>query len=224
MNNIKQKTVNKPFKNFIDNLKLNKEFTQKQIACKLGVGNSYLSSVINGKHPLTNSLKEKLFTVFGVQLEITEKGQVVNIKDSETDVKMGITSTYVKLLPIYSLGTPIKDFDLTNDNTCEMMISPVKDAELAIVVPDDSMAPEFTFGSRIFIKKIDLAFIPWGKILVLDTINGPMIRIVNRSERDGYLLCTSIHENQQRYSPFEIPYTSNAIYGIYRPLLVVTLK
>ncbi len=80
------------------------------------------------------------------------------------------------------------------DSECERIVSPIKDVDFAITVAGDSMAPEFPNGSQILVKKIDeKQFIEWGKAYVLDTSNGTVLKILNKSEKDGYVRCTSLN-------------------------------
>ena len=69
------------------------------------------------------------------------------------------------------------------------------------------MSPEYTNGSQILIKKINHnSFIEWGKVYVLDTTNGVVLKVINQcKEQPDCLLCTSINVDQERYAPFNVP-------------------
>ena len=82
------------------------------------------------------------------------------------------------------------------------------------------MAPEYPAGSQIFIKKInERAFIDWGKVYVLDTCNGSVIKRVFPADDPGKVKCVSINPD---YPPFEVAYED--IYGMYRVLLCMSIK
>lgn len=130
----------------------------------------------------------------------------------------------IRLLPISAYGGTLNNFIVSvKDSDCERVISPVKAADFAITVAGDSMAPEFPNGCQILIKKIDeSAFLEWGKVYVLDTCNGTVIKILNKSDREGYVRCTSINPDQARYAAFDIP--EAAIFGVYRVIFVMAIK
>ena len=70
------------------------------------------------------------------------------------------------------------------------------------------------------IKKInEKAFIEWGKVYVLDTVNGVVIKSVQKSERDNEVECVSLNPN---YQPFRID--KSYIFGWYRVLMVLAMK
>lgn len=70
---------------------------------------------------------------------------------------------------------------------CERVISPIKGADFAITVAGDSMAPEYPEGAKILIKKInEEAFIEWGKVYVLDTCNGTVVKKLMPSDNFLY--------------------------------------
>ena len=129
----------------------------------------------------------------------------------------------VPLFPLSAYGGKISEFAMeVNRYDCEMIISPIKGAELAVTVTGDSMADEYPNGSIVLVKKIDeRAFIEPGKVYVVDTVNGVVIKIVTKT-KEGTILCTSINKDQERYSPFEIP--SEYVFGMYIVLMCISEK
>jgi phage repressor protein C with HTH and peptisase S24 domain len=134
-----------------------------------------------------------------------------------------IDITYVPLLPISAQGGTLNDFVVSiKDSDCEKVISPIKGADFAISVAGDSMSPEYPSGSQILIKKInEKAFIDWGKVYVLDTCNGTVIKkIFPSDDKDTEKIkCVSINPE---YPPFEIAFSD--IHGVYRVLLCMSIK
>lgn len=131
----------------------------------------------------------------------------------------------VPLLPISAQAGTLNDFVVSiKGSDAERIISPIKGADFAITVSGDSMAPEYPNGSQILIKKInENSFIEWGKVYVLDTNNGVVVKILNEIENaPNYLLCTSINSDQTRYAPFRVPRAD--ILGVYRVMLCMSLK
>ena len=87
-------------------------------------------------------------------------------------------------------------------------------------VVGDSMEPEFPNGSRILIKKVnEELFIEWGKVYVLDTDNGALIKQIRKTDRPGFVECVSLNP---KYDSFEI--NTQYIHGWYRVLMVLALK
>ena len=96
---------------------------------------------------------------------------------------------------------------------CQKIISPNTSASLAIRVMGDSMEPKIHDGVFLFLERInEKAFIPWGSPLVLDTVNGSLVKMLFPSEKgEDYILAKSYNPN---YPPFTIP--TDCINGIYR--------
>lgn len=172
-----------------------------------------------------------LMTGYGEMLNTPQEVQVecpCEIKSAQEKYNQSISvlnePTYVPLLPISAQGGSLNDFIVSvKDSDCEKVISPIKGADFAMSVAGESMYPEYPAGSQILIKRInEKAFIEWGKVYVLDTCNGTVIKIITKAQTEGRLLCTSINPEQQRYAPFEISETD--IYGIYRVLLCMSVK
>ena len=103
---------------------------------------------------------------------------------------------------------------------CERMVSPIKDADYAIKVCGDSMAPEIPNGSQILIKRIyEEEFVEWGKIFCLDTRNGAVIKRIYPTDNPEVVECRSINPD---YPPFRVNVRS--VNGWYRVLMVMALK
>ena len=87
-------------------------------------------------------------------------------------------------------------------------------------VSGESMAPEYPSGSQILIKRIDeKAFIDWGRVYVLDTCNGTVIKRLFPSEAADKVLCKSINPE---FPPFEVSLSD--VYAVYRVLMCMALK
>lgn len=75
---------------------------------------------------------------------------------------------------------------------------------------------------KVLVRRINSdLFVEPGKVYVLDTVNGVMLKVVT-IRRDGYLYCTSINSDQVTYAPFEIPIS--CVYGMYRVLMCISEK
>ncbi len=145
-----------------------------------------------------------------------------NYSGTSTDQSDQLFHT-VPLVPTSAQGGRLNDFVTSiKENECERIVSPVKYADLAITVAGDSMAPEFPSGCQILIKKInEKAFIEWGKVYVLDTCNGIVIKEVHRGKSEDEIECYSINPDP-KFQPFSVKFTD--IFGMYRVIMCMSLK
>lgn len=143
------------------------------------------------------------------------------LKDGETINVISEDKFTVPLLPISAQGGALNDFVVSvGDSDCERIISPIKGADFAISVTGDSMSPEYPSGSQILIKKInENSFIEWGKVYVLDTCNGSVVKKIMPSDNETKVKCISINPD---FPPFEVG--REDIYGMYRVLLCMSIK
>lgn len=139
------------------------------------------------------------------------------------ETKMEEVATWVLLLPVSAQGGSLNDFIVSvKESDCEKVVSPIRGVDFAMTVSGDSMSPEYPNGSRIFIKRInEKAFIEWGKVYVLDTCNGTVIKILVPSEKDGHVRCISINTDPI-FAPFDV--SLDDVYGIYKVLLCMSVK
>ncbi|AMD85086.1 Phage repressor protein C, contains Cro/C1-type HTH and peptisase s24 domains [Capnocytophaga haemolytica] len=110
----------------------------------------------------------------------------------------------VPLLPISAMGGSLTGFadSLDSRYRLQRLKVPVKGADWAMFVNGDSMAPECPNGSLVVVKRInELAFIEWGKIFVLDTCNGNILKRLKPTKDKRVVLCESINPE---YPPFEV--------------------
>ena len=179
--------------------------TLKEFAELIGVDRTGLSSALNGseKH-LTKSLVKKV--------RAFEDSDQPTTQDSEESILV---------IPTGARAGTLGDFaDSVAAYDCERMISPVRGADYAMQITGDSMSPEYPSGSQIIIKKInENAFIEWGKVYVLDTENGAVVKQVRKTPDPNLVECVSLNP---AYQPFTI--NTKYIRGWYRVLMVLSLK
>lgn len=139
---------------------------------------------------------------------LTGVGSMLNEEESKDTYINKVEDVEYHLVPVvpYSAmgGTPT-DFLPTGvrKNECEHIISPIK-ADIVVQVTGDSMSPVFPSGSRVLAVKINSEdFIEWGRIYILVTDSGFVIKQVRKSDKDGYVSCFSFNDNSI-YAPFDI--------------------
>ena len=152
---------------------------------------------------------------------LTQKKEAPKTSSADTTKKNGYI-TY--LLPMSAMGGSLTGFAEPGVllQNCGAVVSPIENVDFAITVYGDSMAPEYPSGSRILIKKINPnLFIDWGKVYVLDTPNGVIVKEVHESNREGYVSCHSINPDP-KFKPFDV--LMDEVFGMYRVLMCLSAK
>lgn len=182
--------------------------TYQDFAKLLGVSRNSLSAAKNGNETyLTDSLVSKIQSALDYH--------TTPITEEELEREM------IPVLPTDARAGTLAEFsDSVEAYNCERMVSPIRGADFAMQVTGDSMSPEYPSGSVILCKRInEKAFIEWGKVFVLDTPNGAVIKSIRKTEDDNVIECVSLNP---AYQPFRIE--TQYINGWYRVLMVLSLK
>ena len=188
-----------------------------ELQAAIGKSNAYFQNTARPSAKVIAAIKEKFPDV---NTEWILEGTGSMLVDGENGVRQDVH--YVPLLPVTAQGGSLTEFEAqVKEYDCEKIISPIRDAELAVPVTGDSMSPEYASGCRVLVRKInERAFIEWGRTFVLDTINGIVIKnIYPCKESDDRIVCRSVNPN---YQDFEIEKTD--IRGWYRVLMEISLK
>lgn len=212
-----ESTTNQRLKQIIDK----SDLSVNAFARRVDVPQTTLSNMIKrGTEPSTKTINAVLsaFPDINPDWLLTGSGEMYTDRPSTTDNK---DAQLVPLLPVAAQGGTLNDFVVSvKASECEKIISPIRDVDYAMSISGDSMAPEYPSGAHILIKKInEKAFIDWGRVYVLDTCNGTVIKQLFPSDKPDTLLCKSINPN---YPPFEVSFSD--IYGVYRVLMCMSLK
>lgn len=206
-----------------------KKLGQQKFEISIGMSNGWANKVgDNIRETTLNKIKEVYpelniaWLKAGIGSMLINGDNEVTLETPEDD-NQETTAKLVPLLPIAAQGGSLNDFVVSvKDSDCEKVVSPIKGAQFAMPVSGDSMAPEYPNGSQIFIKRInEKAFIEWGKVYVLDTCNGTVIKILVPSEKDGYVRCLSINKDPI-FALFDVSWSD--VYGVYRVLLCMSVK
>jgi SOS-response transcriptional repressor LexA len=161
--------------------------TVSQFAELVGVDRSSISMALGGS--------EKHCTEAMVKKVQRWESQASDLKQQEADT--------VLLLPWEAKGGLIGDFvDGIERYQCERIVSPIRGADYAIQVTGDSMSPEYPSGSVVLIKQINEdIFVEWGKVYVLDTPNGAVMKQIRKTADPEVIECISINP---AYQPFTL--------------------
>lgn len=201
--------------------------TMKSFELKCGLSTGYVTSMRKGFGP------DKLNNVLTAFPELNRdwllygEGEMLNPKviqnNQSGDNTNGSDANIIPLLPVSAQGGSLNDFIVSvRDCDCEKVVSPVRDADFAIPVTGESMAPEYPSGSQVHVKRInESAFIEWGRVYVLDTCNGTVIKRIVPSNVEGCIRCLSINPDPM-YAPFDV--SLKDVYGIYRVIICLSVK
>src|ERR1035437_4943883 len=195
--------------------RLDNKMSQNAVANYFGCDQSFISQIERGIRPMPDGYMSKIEA---------DKSVIVYDFNINNNISTVQNQILIPLIPISAQGGTLTDFTMAiKDYDTEKIISPIKGADFAITVTGDSMAPEFPNGCQILLKKINCdSFIEWGRVYVLDTNNGVVIKIINEIEECPELLCTSMNADQTRYAPFKVPKPD--ILGMYRVLMCMSMK
>lgn len=190
---------------------------------KCGLSNGYIRSIEQTIMPRKLKSISLQFPDLNQSWLLTGEGEMLN-KEQQKEHKDILSDYETYLLPMTthagSLSGVADDGALLQN--CEKVISPIKGVDFAITVYGESMSPEYPSGSRLLIKRIDpTIFIDWGKVFVLDTSNGVIVKEVHTCEKEGYVTCHSINPDP-KYADFDVPLKE--VYGMYRVLMCLSAK
>lgn len=186
-------------------------------------------STFRGKSKLKALSSDTLMTVIkhhpdvNIKWLVTGEGRMMSKSVSDESQH---SKREIPIIPISAIGGALQLDSLSAmPYECEYEIPPMeaKDADIKIPVTGDSMAPEYPHMSMVYAKKIDCgSFIEWGRVYVLDTANGAVIKVLNDNSLNNTFVCTSLNSDQTRYAPFEVP--KESVFGVYRVLSCISLK
>lgn len=166
--------------------------------------------------------KSNLSAAFGGNPKYLTDGLIARISSLVEDAGQDEPAFRVPLIPTAAHAGSLVDFaDAVNEYDCENIVSPVRGASFAIQVTGDSMAPAFPSGARILCQRIDEgAFVEWGKVYLLDTVNGAVLKQVRKAETPDRVLCCSLNPSPE-FAPFEVE--TRYIRGWFRVLMIMSL-
>lgn len=197
-----------------------KNIGQAAFEKSVGLSNGYVNNIRKSIQPDKVQKIALKYPELNTGWLMTGNGEMLNPSSCD---EISEAPIYIPLLPISAQAGSLNDFIVSvKDSDCEHVVSPIKGADFAMSVAGDSMSPEYPSGSQILIKKInEKAFIDWGKVYVLDTCNGTVIKKIYPTDDPNKIKCVSIN---QSYPPFELSTENDVLFGVYRVLLCMSVK
>lgn len=113
----------------------------------------------------------------------------------------------IPLLPIDAMAGALTSEQTVLEYECERYVVPIfNGADFLIPVSGNSMTPTYYPGDIVACKRVPLSglFFQWGKIYVIDTSQGPLIKRIKPGQTPEQLCIVSDNSD---YDPFQLPIT-----------------
>lgn len=196
--------------------------TQVSVAKKMGAGEATLSSALAGNpKSLTDKFLKRFNAafdgVFNIKWLLTGEGEMLAAATESVARQLGADGQSARsgldvslpLVPINAVaGMPTEELAGIRLEDCERYVVPEFSrlgAQYLVRVAGASMQPRYYNGDLLAIRRLTAAsFIEWGKVYVLDTEQGMLVKkLMPCAEDDACVLCVS--ENAAEFPPFRIP-------------------
>ena len=166
-------------------------------------GGAHISTII-GKY--TNLNPDWLLLGKGAMLrENNDNNEGIPQTGKEIPLKK---ETTLPLIPFEALaGFPAADNIGVAFADCEQYVVPefiARGADCLVRVSGSSMSPKYSNGDILACRIVrDILFFQWGKVYVIDSSQGLLVKRIEPSDRDDCI--TLVSDNRDRYRPFDIP-------------------
>lgn len=183
-----------------------KKLSQSAFEKSTGLSNGYVNNISKGIGA------EKLQRIIEVYPELSQvwllTGEGEMLRTPTADTAANTPQKALPLIPFEAIaGYLSTDNEGVRLEDCERYVIPEFDrrgAEFIIRVSGSSMYPKYSNGDLLGCKKIEnILFFQWGKIYVLDTSQGALVKRVYEHENDDFVMLVS--DNKDVYPPFAIP-------------------
>lgn len=212
--------INKRFIAIINFLIEQKHATTKlEIAEKLGISSSKFSEILGERMNVSAELIGNLaknypqisleWIMLGEGNIFTQEQRSLPQLPSTAEINNKVVNSQhaLPLLPMSAVaGWNGWDVAGVNFDECEKIYVPhfcELGAEFIIRITGNSMLPTLASGDMIACRKIrDTQYIQWGKIHLIDSEQGPMVKRIHPSDNHQTISC---HSDNESYPPFNLP-------------------
>jgi transcriptional regulator with XRE-family HTH domain len=194
-------------------LRKSNELSQAEIANKLGFKtHSRLSNYENGISEPDLEILNRLSEFYKIPIDDLIKRDIseypTDVFNTQNTVEEKESGYFKKSIPLISIDAAagyskgdIQHLDVNIENYVVPEFN--KKADYLIRISGTSMSPKYFNGDLVACKSIPThSFIQWGKVYVLDTIQGPLCKRLYESKKDG---CVTAVSDNDLYPPIEIP-------------------
>jgi len=204
-------------------------FTQVKIAELFNVDKGYINQLLTGRKAFGKRTAEEWSDQFGLSKSwlLTGEGDMLGRSDDMTDGSPCFDSAAIQGGAAHGTGME----QLTRDmsiGTMSVPGMPVGANIPYIQVRGSSMVnrrdPAHSIPERawIGIQPSQSSVIRWGEVYAVMTTDGPVVKKLMPSEREGYITCVSFNE-EDGYLPYELP-TNEIIQPLYKVVAVITAQ
>lgn len=213
-------TTKDRLKEFLSTLKIGRNKFESQ----LGLANGYVSS--KGASISSDVIEKTLiaYPILNAEWLLTGKGNMlINLNNLEEGEELNPelnpkANTRPRIPYTAAAGSLTSAVEGITADQCEQIprINMFPDYDFTIIIKGNSMEPKYEGGDEVACKRIDsTSFIQWGKVHVLDTAQGILIK---RTYEDGdKIRCVSYN---QEYPDFSIDkseiYSMSLVVGLVR--------
>lgn len=137
------------------------------------------------------------------------ENDVLDEAQKMTRMLLSTDGSGIPLIPHEAVAGFVLGVDIEGviQKNCEHYVVPEFEgigAEFVIRISGSSMYPKFSNGDVLACKKIkEILFFQWGKVYVLDTSQGVLVKRIFEHENPDYVICSS--DNKENYPPFFLP-------------------
>lgn len=167
-----------------------KRISQRKFQETAMISNGFVSNIKKSIASDTIVKISKAYPELNIDWLLEGEGKMIkNVSDNEE------STFYIPLMPVVATGGVLTEFSegVIPDN-CEHIRSPFDHADIAVPIRGDSMSPEYPNGSIVFVKRINPnAFVEWGKVYVLCTCNGNIVKEVHPADDSQHIVCRSLN-------------------------------
>lgn len=182
-----------------------KGMSQKKFEQASGLSNGYLNSLRHAPSADKLSAILEAFPDLNRTWLLTGEGSMM-----PTD---GVKPDGIPLVPQDAMGGALAGQDNQwMSYNCEWYVIPAfTGADFLMTVQGDSMMPDYLPGDLVACRRVplDRLWFQWGKIYIIDTVQGPLIKKIMPSDKEGYIKIVSANPN---YPPFDLETTE--IHGV----------
>lgn len=168
----------------------------------IGGSKSYVNAISQSIQPDKLSRISELYPRLNIEWLLVGKGQMIHTENAEETRPLIPTNV--------AAGSLVGFVDAVKTYDCEQrpIVKNFPDYDFTIIVKGDSMEPKFEGGDEIAIKQVT-SFVEWGKVYVLDTRDGAVIKRIF-DEGDSFR-CVSFNKE---YPDFNV--NKSDVFGVYK--------
>ncbi|MGL5914294.1 MAG: S24 family peptidase [Bacteroidales bacterium] len=137
---------------------------------------------------------------------LTGQGEMLrSAPDKETPaVRLAVGNEGIPLIPVNAFAGGFTGDTQVLEHECEQYVIPMfNDADFLIPIKGSSMYPKYSSGDVVACKRLtSWGFFQWGKVYVLYTQQGTIIKRICEGKDKEHILVVS--DNKERYSPFQL--------------------